>query len=181
MMAVCEIIRLGNPVLRQKAKPFTKEEILKRETKALIKDMDDTMAALGGIGIAAPQIGISKQAAIIEIKKDNPRYKNLNVSGRYVIFNPIISIVDDQKTGFWEGCLSVPGIRGCVERASAIKVEYLDETANAQSLYLDDFRAVVFQHELDHLFGVVFLDRITDTTKIAFQEEFDQFISPAQS
>ncbi|MBK2123921.1 peptide deformylase, partial [Fangia hongkongensis] len=94
---------------------------------------------------------------------------------------PIISIVDDQKTGFWEGCLSVPGIRGCVERASAIKVEYLDETANAQSLYLDDFRAVVFQHELDHLFGVVFLDRITDTTKIAFQEEFDQFISPAQS
>src|SRR5690606_41581355 len=100
---------MGHPVLRQVARTLSEEEILADTTKLLIADMQETMEAEGGIGIAAPQIGESVQAAIIELPENSERYGTLGKSSRYVIFNPIITVIDETQQGFWEGCLSVPG------------------------------------------------------------------------
>lgn len=171
-MTIKKVLRMGNPLLRLEAKELSKEEILSNETSELIQDMIDTMKHEGGIGIAAPQIGVSKQAAIIEIGEDNPRYPGLNGSGRFIIFNPIIEFLTQDLQGYWEGCLSVPGLRGFVERPSKIKISYIDQATHSQEIILEGFLATVFQHELDHLFGTLYVDRITDKSKLSFEEEY---------
>lgn len=177
-MAVKKLIRMGNPVLRQIAHPLTITDILSDEFKILLADLKDTMKQEGGIGIAAPQIGVSQQVAIIELPATSERYPNLVGSPLFIIVNPVLTTLDDQPQGFWEGCLSVPGLRGYVERPRKIRVDYLDEQAQAQSLEVEGFLATVFQHELDHLFGKLYIDRIKDPTQLSFIEEFEQFILP---
>jgi len=174
-MARRNVIRMGHPLLRELAQPLTKEEIL--SSQDLIQDLFDTMAEEKGIGIAAPQIGISLQVAIIELPKENPRYPDVEESDTFVIFNPKITVLDATTQGYWEGCLSVPGLRGYVERPRKIYIEYLDQEANSQKIELEGFLATVFQHELDHLFGILYIDRVTDKTKLSFIEEFVQFHS----
>lgn len=166
---------MGHPVLRQVARKLTKAEILSDATKSLIADMQETMKTEGGIGIAAPQIGESIQAAIIELPEESERYGTIGKSSRYVIFNPVISVIDETAQGFWEGCLSVPGLRGFVERPRKVRIEYLDINAEPQVIEPEDFLATVFQHELDHLFGVLYVDRITDKSLLAYNEEFERF------
>lgn len=182
-MAIKKVIRMGHPVLRQIAKELTPDEILSQTTKELVEDLVDTMKHEGGIGIAAPQIGVSKQVAIIELDPENERYKEitkqLTTSGKFIIFNPKIEYLTQQMQGYWEGCLSVPGLRGFVQRPAKVKVNYLDQFAKEQSVTLDEFLATVFQHELDHLFGKLYIDRITDSTMLSYIEEFDQFIVKA--
>ena len=162
---------MGNPILREISAELTKEEILSEETKLLIQDMLETMSEAGGIGLAAPQIGISKQVAVIELPESNERYPDAPSSEQYIIFNPKITNLSDEKQSYWEGCLSVPGLRGLVERPSNIKIDYLDENAREQSIELSGFLATVFQHELDHLFGKIYIDHITDTKLIIFESE----------
>lgn len=174
-MATKPVLRMGHPVLRQTARKLTKEEILSDTTKSLIADMQDTMEAEGGIGIAAPQIGESVQAAIIELPEDSERYGTLGKSSRYVIFNPVITPIDETLQGFWEGCLSVPGLRGFVERPRKVRIEYLDINAKVQTIEPEDFLATVFQHELDHLFGILYVDRIKDKSLLSYNEEFERF------
>ncbi|PIP90176.1 MAG: peptide deformylase [Bdellovibrionales bacterium CG12_big_fil_rev_8_21_14_0_65_38_15] len=176
-MAIKQVIRMGHPVLRQIAKELTKEEILSEEIKSLIVDMQDTMEAEGGIGIAAPQIAVSLQTAIIELPENSERYGTLDSSAKYIIFNPKITPLTSELQGFWEGCLSVPGLRGFVEREKKVRIEYLDENAVEQVIEPEGFLATVFQHELDHLFGKLYIDRIKDTTLISYNEEFEQFNS----
>ncbi len=170
-MTVRKVIKMGNPLLREVAKEFTKDEILSEDMQDLITDMWDTMYAYDGIGLAAPQIGLSRQLAVIHLEEDSERYPELVESKKFIIFNPSISVLDETKQEFWEGCLSVPGLRGPVSRPRKIKVDYLDENAKENSIELEDFLATVFQHELDHLFGKLFVDRMEDISLLAYEEE----------
>jgi len=170
-VTVRKVIKMGNPLLREVAKEFTKDEILSGDMQDLITDMWDTMYAYDGIGLAAPQIGLSRQLAVIHLEEDSERYPDLVESKKFIIFNPSISVLDETKQEFWEGCLSVPGLRGPVSRPRKIKVDYLDENAKENSIELEDFLATVFQHELDHLFGKLFVDRMEDISLLAYEEE----------
>ena len=169
------VIRMGHPTLKQVAEIVPISEIKSDEFKELLLDLYDTMKLEGGIGIAAPQINVSKQVALIEIPKNSPRYGELSGSPLFTIINPVITYLTDETQGFYEGCLSVPGMRGFVERPKKIQVDYLDEEGNEQTIIAEDFLATVFQHELDHLFGKLYVERMTDLSKLSFIEEFDQF------
>ena len=172
-MTAQRILKMGNPVLRQVAFEFKREEILSDDTKVLLGNMWDTLELAGGIGLAAPQIGVSKQLAIIKLSSESERYPEAEASEPFVIFNPKISIIDNDLQGFWEGCLSVPGLRGYVERPRKIKIDYLDEFAEQQSIVLEEFLATVFQHELDHLIGMLYVDRMEDAGTLMFEDEMD--------
>ena len=130
-----------------------------------------SLAAAGGIGLAAPQIGISKQLAVIKLTEESDRYPDMEDSEAFIIFNPKITVLDKTEQGFWEGCLSVPGLRGFVERPRKIRVDFLDESAKPRSIEVEDFLATVFQHELDHLVGKLYVDRIKDITTLMFEDE----------
>ena len=170
-MSVREIIKMGNPVLREIAEDFSPKEILSEETQSLVEDMWDSMEAAGGIGLAAPQIGISKQLAVIRLQEQSDRYPDMKDSEDFVIFNPKITILDKTEQGFWEGCLSIPGLRGYVERPRNIRVDYLDEDAKPKSIEIDEFLATVFQHEIDHLIGRLYVDRMKDITNLTYEDE----------
>ena len=170
-MSIREIVKMGNPVLREVAEDFSVEEIKSTETKDLLEDMWDSLEASGGIGLAAPQIGISKQLAIIKLSSESDRYPDMEDSETYVIFNPKISVIDDKEQGFWEGCLSIPGLRGYVERPRKIRVDFLDENAAQKSIEIENFLATVFQHEIDHLYGTLYVEKMKDITTLTFEEE----------
>ena len=170
-MSVKEILKMGNPLLREVAEDFSVEEIKNSETQLLLEDMWDSLAAAGGIGLAAPQIGISKQLAVIKLTEESDRYPDMEDSEAFIIFNPKITVLDKTEQGFWEGCLSVPGLRGFVERPRKIRVDFLDESAKPKSIEIEDFLATVFQHELDHLVGKLYVDRIKDITTLMFEDE----------
>ena len=170
-MSIREIVKMGNPVLREVAEDFSVEEIKSTETKDLLEDMWDSLEAAGGIGLAAPQIGISKQLAIIKLSSESDRYPDMEDSETYVIFNPKISVIDDKEQGFWEGCLSIPGLRGYVERPRKIRVDFLDEKAVQKSIEIENFLATVFQHEIDHLYGTLYVEKMKDITTLTFEEE----------
>lgn len=168
-MTAKKICTMGDPVLREITQEFTKEEILSPETKELIQDMEDSMKAAGGIGIAAPQIGVSKRVTIIDVPEES-RYEDAQASQRMIIFNPKIEFLTEEEDGYWEGCLSVPGLRGYVERPNHIRVAYLDENAQEVTIEAQGFLATVFQHEIDHLFGKLYIDQIKDIKKLVFEE-----------
>jgi len=173
-MAIRKIARLGHPVLRQKCREVTREEISSPEMRRLVKDMVETMHEYGGVGLAAPQVHENVRLAIIEYD-DEQRAELGAAQPLLVIWNARVKVLDETKSGFWEGCLSVPGMRGFVERPSKIEVSYLDERGKPQTLVASGFLATVFQHELDHLDGVVYVDKISDKNKFAFTEEFARY------
>jgi len=165
------ILKMGNPILREVSTPFSKDEILSEPSKELVKKMWEVMEEAGGIGLAAPQIGILKQLAVIKLDSNSERYENIEDSEEFVIFNPELEILDETKQGFWEGCLSVPGLRGYVERPRKLKISYLNEQAEEKELIVEDFLATVFQHELDHLFGFLYVDRLKSNKDLIFENE----------
>jgi peptide deformylase len=174
-MTVQRLLRMGDPRLRQVAEPLDPAMISSAETRTLIADMTDTLAASGGIGLAAPQIGVVQRLAIIEIAAGPTRYGELDALPLTVFINPVIKVLDGATAGYWEGCLSVPGLRGFVERPQHVVISYLDHHGAAHELELQGFQATVFQHEFDHLDGKLFIDRITDTRLLAFEAEYEQF------
>ena len=174
-MAILKVARMGHPVLRKKAKELTKKEILSEETQALVRNLIETMEEYRGIGIAAPQVHESISLAIIDFPEDEESDEMT------VIINPKITVLDETEQGYWEGCLSVPELRGLVYRPRKVKIDYLDLQAKPQTIVAEGFRATVFQHELDHLFGVLFVDRIRyepGKSPIAFIEEYNRFLTP---
>ena len=130
------------------------------------------MHAEGGIGIAAPQIGEPLRAAVIEISSVSNRYPGMQPFPLTLFINPRIVVVDATEQGFWEGCLSVPGLRGYVLRPRGVRVEYLDAAGSSRSLLAEGFLATVVQHELDHLDGVLFVDRVRDTKRLTTVENY---------
>jgi peptide deformylase len=175
-MAVREIIRMGHPTLRQVAEPFPESEIGSESFNNLVNDLKDTLKATGnGIGLAAPQINVSYRVAIIDIPSPETRYGTVTPLPCTVYVNPVITVLDDHREGYWEGCLSVPDMKGYVERPQHIKVEYLNERGEPESVELEGFLATVFQHEFDHLDGVLYVDRLKDTRMFAFDAEFASY------
>jgi peptide deformylase len=176
-MAIRRIIRMGHPVLREVARPLEPAEIGSEATARLIADMVDTLHDYGGIGLAAPQIGQSLRLAIIEIPAGPSRYGELESMPLTVFINPVVEVLNPQTEGYWEGCLSVPGLRGFVERPQHVKITYTTDRAEPGELELQGFFATVFQHEFDHLDGVLYVDRITDTRLFSFEKEYERYQS----
>ncbi|MDP3991347.1 MAG: peptide deformylase [Candidatus Colwellbacteria bacterium] len=165
----------GNPILRRKARKVKISEIKKAGFQRLIKQMVLTTRKESGVGLAAPQIGRSIQLAVIEIKKTKirPQITPLKLT---VIINPQIIHYSRVRIHDWEGCLSFPAVRGLVPRNKLIKVKYLNELGKKQTLDLKDFQARVFQHEIDHLNGILFIDRVKDVRTLMTLGEFEQRI-----
>jgi peptide deformylase len=178
-MAIRKVARMGHPVLRQVGRELSPKEIKSPEIQRLIEDMAETMHEYGGIGIAAPQVHESLQLALIEFEEDSERYPDMGEQPLMVVINPKITVLDEKEQGFWEGCLSVPELRGLVHRPRKVQIDYLDQNAKPQTIVAEDFLATVFQHELDHLGGKLFVDRIKDTTKLAFLDEYRKYWTPA--
>lgn len=174
-MSVRTVLRMGNPFLRQVALPVDPKEILGSEFQEMLDDMLETMHAHSGIGLAAPQIGVSKRVALVAVPENSQRYPEAESFPLDFYINPEWKLIGSEKIGIWEGCLSVPGLRGFVERVNHIEISYLDREARPQSLEVQGFPAIVFQHEFDHLDGKLFVDRLESTEKLAFQEEYEQF------
>jgi len=174
-MAVRKVMRLGHPVLRRRARELTLAELTAPGMSQLVSDMVDTLHDYGGIGLAAPQIGESIRLLIIEIAGGPTRYGEVPALPLAVYANPTIECIGDERKGYWEGCLSVPGLRGFVERPQHLRVDCLDLAGQRRRLELHGFQATVFQHEYDHLDGVLYVDRITDRSRFAFEDEFARY------
>jgi peptide deformylase len=170
------ICRMGNPILRKRAQKIDKNSIKTDGFRQLLEDLKDSMDHYGGIGIAAPQVGIDLQLALIELEGINRYGEEINFPLTYFI-NPEITYLTDELQGFWEGCLSVPGLRGYVERPKKVRVNFLNQLGEEKEIVAEGFLATVLQHELDHLEGVLYVDRIKDFKLLSYQEEFEQFIN----
>ena len=178
-MAIRRILRMGHPTLREPAAPFKREQIGTESIRLLISDMVDTLHDYGGIGLAAPQIGESVRLAIVEIPGGMTRYGELAPMPLTVFINPVVEVLNPATAGYWEGCLSVPGLRGFVDRPQHVRIRYLSERGEAREMELLGFAATVFQHEFDHLDGKLFIDRITDHRLLAFEQEYERYHLPA--
>ncbi len=163
---------MGHPRLREIARAVPPAAIGTAPLRRLIDDMVDTLHDYGGIGLAAPQIGESLRLAIIEIGRGPTRYGDVPQLPLTVFINPEIRVVNPQTAGNWEGCLSIPGLRGFVERPQHIRVKALDDHGTQRDLEFRGFSATVFQHEFDHLDGKLYIDRIQDSTKLVFESEY---------
>lgn len=166
-MTVKTILRMGDPRLLQQAQPVT--EFAGAELRTLIEDMRDTMQAAGGVGLAAPQIGVGLQVVIFGFQQ-SVRYPDAESVPETVLINPVITPLDDETEDGWEGCLSVPGLRGLVPRSRAIRYQGRDENGQAIDRSVSGFHARVVQHECDHLQGRLYPMRIRDFTKFGFTE-----------
>jgi len=167
-MAVRPILRMGDPRLRQISTPV--ESFDTPELHELIADMFDTMAAADGAGLAAPQIGVAKRVMIFGVES-NPRYPDAEPVPTTVLLNASYEVLDEAEVSGWEGCLSVPGMRGWVPRYRRIRYRGFDQYGEPVEREADGFHAVVFQHEYDHLDGVLYPDRIVEKEKFGFETE----------
>lgn len=173
-MAILKVARLGHPVIRNQTAPLTPEEIRSPEIQTLIDHMIETMHEYEGVGLAAPQIHVSKQIAVIEVNQ-NPRYPDMPKVPLTVLINPRITSRSKKIVEGWEGCLSVPDLRGVVPRNDALVCEALDREGKPIKLEVSDFFARVIQHEWDHLQGNVYLDRMTNLKTLSHLSEFTRF------
>lgn len=162
------VLRMGDPLLFARAEPVT--QFGTAQLRALLQDMDDTMRAKDGAGIAAPQIGVSLQVVIFGVGA-NPRYPDAEQVPYTVLINPSLQPLGTETQDGWEGCLSVPGMRGVVPRYREIRYRGFDQMGNAIDRTVSGFHARVVQHETDHLFGVLYPMRIRDLRQFGFNEE----------
>ncbi len=174
-MTVRDVIRMGHPNLRIPAEPYPRELIGSGEFDMLIEDMRETLHAYGGIGLAAPQIDVGYRLCVIEIENTETRYGTIERTPFEVFINPKITPMHDaEQKGYWEGCLSVPGMMGFVERPQHIRVDYTTRDGQPASREAHGFLATVFQHEFDHLDGILYVDRLKDPGLFSFEEEYLQ-------
>jgi peptide deformylase len=167
-MTVRTLLKMGDPRLLQQARSVT--EFDTPALYKLIADMQDTMAAANGAGLAAPQIGVDLQVVIFGTDAPNPRYPDAPIVPRTVLVNPVITPVGDDEEAGWEGCLSVPGLRGLVPRHRRIRYQGRDPQGRLIDRDVDGFHARVVQHECDHLQGVLYPMRVRDFTQFGFTE-----------
>ncbi len=157
---------MGEPLLRQVATPVQR---FGAELAALVADMNDTMRALSGAGLAAPQIGVSLRVVIFEVTS-NPRYPDVAPVPYTVLINPELTPLDDQQDEGWEGCLSVPGLRGLVPRFRTLRYRGLDIAGTSIDRTVEGFHARVVQHEVDHLDGILYPQRMRDLRNLGFED-----------
>ena len=173
-MSILKVARLGHPVLRAKAKPIDPAAITSPEVQKLIDDMIDTMQEYHGIGLAAPQVHESVRIFIAGIEKKDPRTGETEIV-THAIVNPEITAIGRDLVEDWEGCLSIPDIRGQVPRYKRVRVRALDREGSRIELPLADFPARVVQHENDHLDGVLFFDRMQSLASMTFLDEYARY------
>jgi len=167
-MTVREILKMGDARLLRVAQPVTRFDT--DEIHLLVSDMFDTMRAVNGAGLAAPQIAVDLQLVIFGTDAPNPRYPDAPLVPRTVLLNPVITPIGDEEEEGWEGCLSVPGLRGVVPRWSRIRYTGFDQYGDPIDRTVDGFHARVVQHECDHLVGKLYPMRVRDFSKFGFTD-----------
>ena len=177
-MTVREILKMGDPRLLRLAEPVTVFDT--PELHALIADMHDTMLSVNGAGLAAPQIGVNLQLVIFGSTAQNPRYPGRPTVPRTVLINPVITTIGSAMEEDWEGCLSVPGLRGVVPRWANIHYTGFDEKGTPVDRTVDGFHARVVQHECDHLIGKLYPMRVRDFQRFGFTEVLFPGISASE-
>lgn len=174
-MAILKVARMGHPVLRTKCETIDPDKITGPEVQGLIRDLFETMIEYNGVGLAAPQVHQPVRLVIAGGEVDEEGHNKFRI-----LINPEITVMDENdRLGMYEGCLSLPGLRGWVERPASIKVVAWNEKGEKLDFALEGFPAVVVQHECDHLDGILYVDRIEDTTKFAYEEEAERFLDMA--
>lgn len=168
-MSVREVLRLGDPRLRQRSAAVAESLFGSAELLTLIEDLRDTMAARDGAGLAAPQIGVPLRVVIYGITS-NPRYPEAPPIPETLLINPVLTPIGEATQLGWEGCLSVPGLRGQVERHQRLHVAWRDASGGHHHQEVEGFHARVVQHECDHLDGLLFVDRLHDTRAFGFTD-----------
>jgi peptide deformylase len=175
-MAILKVARMGHPVLRAKARPIERADIRAPGVQQLIDDMIDTMFEYRGVGLAAPQVHQSVRLFVASLDEDGaPGTPDSPDSEPIVLINPEIVTTGAETAEDWEGCLSIPDIRGRVPRARAVKVRALNRTGERIELEAKDFPARVVQHEYDHLDGILFFDRMTSFRSLTFLDEYSRY------
>lgn len=173
-MSILKVAKMGHPVLRTKAKSLSPKEILLPENQLLIDNMVETMREYDGVGLAGPQVHESKRIFVVEVVEnpDNPKRGETPLT---VLINPVIKPLTNDKALGWEGCLSIPDMRGMVPRFTEIEVSALDREGKELNFKAKDFFAVVIQHENDHLDGILFLDRMQDFSTLTYLNEYSKY------
>jgi peptide deformylase len=174
-MAIQPVLKMGHPLLAQVASPIA--DFNSAELTALITDMDDTMRALNGAGIAAPQIGVGLRVVIFEVT-ENPRYPHVSPVPYTILINPVITALDAEEEEGWEGCLSVPGMRGLVPRARRVRYQGFDIAGRPIDRSVEGFHARVVQHEVDHLDGILYPQRVRDLQDFGFEDSLGERMTP---
>ncbi len=167
-MAVREILKMGDPRLLRVAQVVSTFNT--PELQALLQDLDDTMQAANGAGLAAPQIGVDLQVVVFGSGEINPRYPDAPVVPYTVLINPVLTPLGDEEEEGWEGCLSVPGLRGVVPRFKRLRYQGFDIEGKTIDRTVEGFHARVVQHECDHLFGVLYPMRVRDSTRFGYTD-----------
>ncbi len=173
-MSILKVARLGHPVLRRVAEELALEQISSPHLQKLIDDMIETMKEYDGVGLAAVQVHESKQIAVLEVA-DNPRYPDKPRVPLTVLINPDMTPLSEEIEEDWEGCLSIPELRGKVPRHKTIRVQARDRDGKPLDLIASGFHARVIQHEWDHLHGKVFLDRMRDLSTLTYLHELARY------
>jgi peptide deformylase len=173
-MSVRPVLKMGEPLLLRVAAEVARFDA---ELQELITDMDDTMRALSGAGIAAPQIGVSARVVIFELK-DNPRYPHITPVPYTVLVNPLVTPLTAEQDEGWEGCLSVPGMRGLVPRYRRLRYRGFDRHGAPIDRTVEGFHARVVQHEVDHLDGILFPQRVRDLRDFGFEDALAARMTP---
>jgi peptide deformylase len=176
-MAILKVARLGHPVLRKIAAPVPPEGIGAPAIQQLIDDMIETMVECDGAGLAAPQVHVSQQIVVFEVE-GNSRYPDAESIPLTVLINPKITPTTQRMEEDWEGCLSLPDLRGQVPRYTQVRVEAYDRKGKKLNYVAKDFHARVVQHECDHLIGTVFVDRMKSLASLTFMREFMRYHAP---
>ncbi len=166
-MPIKTTLKMGEPLLFKQAAPVTRFDT--PVLHALIADLRDTMKALNGAGLAAPQIGVGLQVVIFSVK-NNPRYPDAEAVPETILINPVLTPLNDTQDEAWEGCLSVPGMRGLVSRYTHLRYQGFDQYGNAIDRTVSGFHARVVQHEVDHLWGILYPMRINDMRNFGYTD-----------
>jgi len=173
-MAILKVARLGHPILRKLAEPVPPEGIGAPVIQQLIDDLIETMVEYDGAGLAAPQVHVSQQIVVFEVE-GNPRYPDAESIPLTVLINPKITPTTQHMEEDWEGCLSLPDLRGQVPRYTQVRIEAYDRKGKKLNYVAKDFHARVVQHECDHLIGTVFVDRMKSMASLSFLREFARY------
>ncbi len=173
-MSILKVAHMGHPVLREKAKPIERAAIATPSVQQLIDDMIETMREYHGIGLAAPQVHESVRIFVAGLEKEDPLTGETEIVPIAVV-NPEITALGRDLVEDWEGCLSIPDIRGKVPRNRRIRLRGFGRDGEALDMELEDFQARVFQHENDHLNGILFFDRMKSFETLAFLDEYSRF------
>jgi len=177
---ILKVARLGFPTIRTVAAPVAIDQIKSHDFQKLIDDMVETMHEYSGVGLAAPQVHLPIQLAVLQVE-NHPRYPEMPSVPLTVLINPEVTILDSTLIDEFEGCLSIPDLRGRVPRFKELRVTALDRNAEPLDLVATDFHARVIQHETDHLKGEVYLDRMPDLRSLGFLQEWQRFMLPSRA